>query len=578
METRQLIPAIGGAGRRRAWLGALTLLTLFKLWLDSGLGIKAESSQTYDDALYVRLAGFLLSGDWFGPYDQFTLIKSPLYPAWLALVHWLGVPLLVAQSALYAGVGLLLVRELRCADVNRSILLLVYGLYLFNPFVEVRVLREGVYSSLLVLLFVALLRLRRGLLEGARSATIGSTFLGIALAAIWLTREEGLLVLPAVAVFYLAFLAGLRSTGTMPRTMRLLALAAPFLLLGAATLGVCLVNTHRYGVFAITEQGSSVFASAFGSMMRVEQTHPIPYVLVPWEVRRDLYRVSPAMASIQPFLEDTKNSAWAFNPCQSVSPCPEYAGLFFMWAFRNAASNAGYHRSGEDALRFYRKVADEISRACDSGTLRCGPPRDSIVPPWRPSYGPALAQTVVSGTAFVLSVPLPTYVLDPDARDALSFGDPPGLERFYEMTHNRVLPGWRSVRTESHLGALDRAKLSMLRMIARLYQFGFPFLVLAGVGAFLMSVVVAMHKRSGSLLLLLATALLVSIALRVLALSYIEISMFPTFENWPAYITPLYPLLILFAGVSLGEGMRIAGKRFERLSGGLKRAWALRSP
>jgi hypothetical protein len=574
MERRTPIPHFGGAGGRRAWLGALTLLTLFKLWLDSGLGIKAESAPAWawDDALYVRLAGSLLSGDWLGPYDQFTLSKSPLYPAWLALVHSLGVPLLVAQSALYAAVGLLLLRELPGAGMGRGSLLPVYGLYLFNPFVEIRVLREGVYASLLVLLFASLLRLRRGLSEGTRGATVGATLLGVALAAIWLTREEGLLVLPAVGMFYLAFFAGLRKPGPTPRVTRLLTLLAPFLVLGAATLGVCLANAHRYGVFAITEQGSSAFASAFGSMMRVEQTRPIPYVLVPWEVRKELYHVSPALASIQPFLDGTQGSTlgsarfmWIFNPCDAPLPCPEYAGLFFMWAFRQAASDAGYHRSGEDAMRFYGSVADEISRACETGALRCGPPRNSIVPPWRPFYAPALAQTLVLGTATVLSLPVRDYVFDPDAPEAVSNADPQGLERFSRLTQNRLLPmKGSSPEDASPLSVLDREKLTTLRMISTVYRTIFPFFVFAGLLAFLVTVAVAAWRRRGSLTLLLATALLVSIAVRLVALSYISICMFPAFSNWPAYITPLYPLLILFAAVSLGEAMHIAAGRFAR--------------
>jgi hypothetical protein len=293
----------------------------------------------------------------------------------------------------------------------------------------------------------------------------------------------------------------------------------------------------------------------------------LPYVLVPYEVRQELYRVSPAMASIEPFLEGARGSvlvrsSWVFNPCGVPHPCWDFGGLFVMWAFRQAASDAGYHQSGREALRFYRSVADEISRACESGALRCGPPHNSIVPPWRPYYGLALARTLVLGTAIVLSMPVRAYVFDPEAPQAISEGNPAALDGFYELTGNRLFPPKESPATEaSRLRPLDRTKLSMLRGIATLYRHVFPFFVLAGLLAFLVSLSVAAWRRRGSLPLLLATALLVSIALRLLALSYIEICMFPAFANWPAYITPLYPLLILFAGVSLGEAVHLGVRR-----------------
>src|SRR3954471_132435 len=40
----------------------------------------------HDDMLFVKLGGYLAEGKWLGPYDQFTLMKGPGYPAFLAIV------------------------------------------------------------------------------------------------------------------------------------------------------------------------------------------------------------------------------------------------------------------------------------------------------------------------------------------------------------------------------------------------------------------------------------------------------------------------------------------------------------
>src|SRR5689334_10252265 len=44
----------------------------------------------HDDGLYMLLGTYLSQGWWLGPYSQFTLMKGPGYPAFLALGNVLG--------------------------------------------------------------------------------------------------------------------------------------------------------------------------------------------------------------------------------------------------------------------------------------------------------------------------------------------------------------------------------------------------------------------------------------------------------------------------------------------------------
>src|SRR5688572_5030206 len=66
-----------------------------------------------DDALFLRSAEHLASGDWLGPYDERTLARGPFYSAFIALCFHAGAPIRVAQSALYLGAGALLLWAVR---------------------------------------------------------------------------------------------------------------------------------------------------------------------------------------------------------------------------------------------------------------------------------------------------------------------------------------------------------------------------------------------------------------------------------------------------------------------------------
>jgi hypothetical protein len=173
----------------------LTALSLLKPWLDSSLRIAAQTSQNYDDALYVRLSYDISNGDWLGPCNSLTLIKYLLYPLWLAFNYKTGLPLLLTQSFFKILAGLLLVYQLRQYRINSVFLLATFLLCLFNPFIETRVMREGIYSGLAALVFVSFF-------SNKLWHVLWSVLLGFSLGFFWLTREEGVWFVPSISQLF----------------------------------------------------------------------------------------------------------------------------------------------------------------------------------------------------------------------------------------------------------------------------------------------------------------------------------------------------------------------------------------
>ena len=85
----------GAAVRRHA---RMLLVILFaaatvKLFLVLNLPIQIWPYAVHDDGLFMRLATNIASGHWLGEFNQFTLMKGPGYPLFLAVTSLSSLPL-----------------------------------------------------------------------------------------------------------------------------------------------------------------------------------------------------------------------------------------------------------------------------------------------------------------------------------------------------------------------------------------------------------------------------------------------------------------------------------------------------
>ncbi len=233
------------------------------LWL-AGPQPVAMAGGLYDDYLFVRLAHFLLRGEWLGPFDALTLTKGPFYPMVLAACAACGVPVQVAVQCVYLCGALLLARVAGTLAGQRGTATLCFALLAVNPacydWSTTVLMREPLYGGLLLL--VLALGARSFLLPGSAWWPV---LLGLAGAAFWLTREEGVLLVPP-----LLLLAGRHVFAGRADFRR--ALARPIIAwvtAAALVLSVCAVNRHAYGVFRTNDFRSGPFEHAYGALARI---------------------------------------------------------------------------------------------------------------------------------------------------------------------------------------------------------------------------------------------------------------------------------------------------------------------
>ncbi|AOS44954.1 hypothetical protein Verru16b_02023 [Lacunisphaera limnophila] len=541
------------AAVNRGWFWAAVTLTAVKLWLTGGQTVYAIGPAIHDDKLFVGLAGHLLDGNWLGPYNQFTLAKGPMFPLFLALVFWTGLPLLLAQHLLYAGACAAATRALTPWLRSGSIAFLLYSVLLLNPMSYdagnlSRLMRQNIYAPLALLVFAGLVTLFARRRESWRRQALPAASAGLALGLFWLTREESVWLLPAVGLVLFGIATSLGREAIT--RWRPLAASLSLLLITALlpVLVVCSLNHRYYGWFGTVEFRAPEFNAAYGALTRLQTGPRIEHVTVTRQMRETAYTLSPAFDRVRPFLEGAAGAHW-FDA--SVAPISErqIRGGWFMWAMRDAVIQAGLASDAGEALRYYQQVADELNAACDAGRVPALPPRRGFLPPLgHDSIGPLLAGAREYCAYFVLFKGFTARSLD-------SEGDYAELKPFRDLVGTRLSHAPRSPDpfppTQSDL---EHRKVEWLDLIGK--QTG---LVLGWLGPLLLLVgftrlVESALERRITFLLGFATALLVS------CLAYFTINVLvhvTSFYNMtPAAMAAAYPLYLLALAVMAVEAFQ----------------------
>ncbi len=375
------------------------LFAAFGLWL-AGTAPISFAGGTYDDLLFLRLAASIAHGHWLGPFDQLTLARGPMFPLFLAAAALLRIPVNLAAQAVYLCGSLLLARLAGYHLRSRAAATAIFALLAVSPVPYATglslVMREKLYVGLTMLALALALRcLPRQGAAPARPADMAWAFAaGLGFAAFWLTREEGVWLLPA-----LALILALRLTIRLCRRGRpdrrwvvgeALVCLLPALGFLAVVLPVAAINDAVYGVFRTDDFQTGPFPAAYGAMLRVKPAHWRQYVSLPRDVRARLYAVSAAARELRPSLEGAAGREWIRIGCLNspLPACDDLQGGWAMFALRQAVTDAGHYASARDADRFYRRLAAEIDAACADRRLACTPPRSGMLPPLRWAYVP----------------------------------------------------------------------------------------------------------------------------------------------------------------------------------------------
>jgi hypothetical protein len=189
---------------------------------------------------------------------------------------------------------------------------------------------------------------------------------GFCFGLFWITREEGIWVLPSFAfiTLYSLYLSHHRKL-----LLKHLAIYIVFSL--ALPIATGLINNHKYGRFQIVDFKSSSFVNVINALNRVDVGEEQQFVPVPRKKRDAIYKISPSFRELRVFFENSRNE-WLKPGCNvNSSTCGDYAGGWFVFALRDGASSLGYYKDAISITSYYDRISKEINLACNSRKLSC---------------------------------------------------------------------------------------------------------------------------------------------------------------------------------------------------------------
>ncbi len=353
-------------------------LTVFRVWLIKNRELVAITPSPHDMQLYITNAESIANGNWLGPYNERIITRGPVFPLFIAITYLLHIPLTIAQTLLYCAAAFLF---LGCAIPlvkKKWILIPLYTLILFNPFmIDHETFFELTRSALYPALSMAVAMSCFGLVTSVHTAYKKSVFytcsLGIFFFLFWYYREEGFFLLPLIGVCY-GYSLWITWKQKKVSKKYVIALIIPILIFLGGTHIVSSVNKKTYGIYTAREFSYPSYTKAFSALLRIQPEEHNPLISLPKSTRQILYVVSPTFAKLRSFFEGEGGYDWARNSVVWTGIPPEeheLAGGAFHFALRDAIWRITRPSQKNEQLLF-EKLTKEINAACKAKYISCG--------------------------------------------------------------------------------------------------------------------------------------------------------------------------------------------------------------
>lgn len=500
-----------------------------------------------DDELFYKLATNIANGEWLGEYSWLTLSKHSFYALWVAVLHTLGIPVLLGGHILWAISGFCTAWAFYPMLKRRWISLILFLLLLYLPSSTAnpapfgyitRIYRDNIFPALCMLVIAGMVgfALRRKL---KLRHTVGWLVLaGIALAACYLSREDGWwMLIFAVSAALITILIYLLKTKKFSFKI-VFASLLPFLIMALGIAGWCSMNFLHYERFIVSDFSSGEFVDAYSAILRVKpETWEIGDGVSP-DVLAQLYEHSNTFAELKPFLSQPRN----------IERYGNYNAGAFYWALREAAFEAGYYDSPQKAQQYFEKLAAEITKLIEQGTLVASPPRKSLSPAIREEHVVPVLQEAIHSLYFCATF----QQCEPSSlRSIGAYEEKIAIRE--DFLHEKALMASVENSDLPYHSPIQKMIFLLFRVVRGIYAVAVPLMLLTAFGYQWLQLVQLIKAKqplslSGNSWLswLIRLGLLFTFVLRIFMISFVTVASF-TIGTYIMYLSTVHPILLLFS-------------------------------
>lgn len=371
----------------------LLVLCLVRYFMITALPIYVRDAMGADEYLMLYQAEQLLQGNYLGPYDQFTLVKGPFFPMFLACCNWLGISYLSGTAMMYILGCFVVTKAIQHFVPNSIINLLIFAVILFAPSMGSSYLqlvyRDAITPALILNLLGAfmLVYIHREEWKPFLLWMIYASFFWIAL---WFTREDSIWSVPLVGILIIVLILSSvldkQRIHRLELTLRIVSCFIPIVLLFGSIHLLSAVNYHYYGIYTTNELNDSKYTEAVMLLTKIKPDEEQDYVTISHSAICKAYEVSPTFSNLKNVIEQEYKSSSLLKAGREPEN-GEFNEDLITWALRGAAAAMGYYTSAQTAEAFWGVVARELQQAIDAGNLEARPimPSRSMIPwPFKP--------------------------------------------------------------------------------------------------------------------------------------------------------------------------------------------------
>lgn len=537
--------------RKYSFWFSVGFITLIYLVLMSQDFFQLIPKGSYDDGLQFKLAQNIASGHWLGTYDYLTLAKGITYPVWLAIIHTIDIPLWFGNAVLYITASIAMIFALRRAITSKWALIFIYVLVLFNPLISARVYRDSIAPALCLLVLSWIIGIFLIYVTNQKNETYKRdlsifTIIGaVSLPAWWFLREDSFWLLPTIATAALITIgfiiySKVRKGWHISRLVSpLLLISVPFVAVIITSLIISLANQNYYGRFVVNDDVSSEFADAYGALTRVKDDNWQITVPVSENVRKKVYKVSPAFSELRSCLDNNGIGECEPFRLNNISiKNSDYEGGWFSWALRLSVQRAGYYKNPTAAQNFYIRLAREINNACDNGRLECSyGKRSSLLPPFRSEIVIPLEKNILKSALYLIELKDAEGV---NASQLSNYSDDKqAMADYLNLKYN-----------SSELNAGAKIKRHMQLLISITYSYINAILFILSVSTLFVMTIRRKRYLEYVPIIVIGWGIFATIIIRFAMLAYVDTVSFPAINV--LYFGSVYPLMFVFEGLFVG--------------------------
>ncbi len=499
-----------------------------------------------DDDLMFKAAQSIVNGNWLGEYTWLTISKHMFFSIWLAFVHKIGIPYLIANAMLWILACYAFTKAISPALSKNWQKLFVFIFLVYNPATwaqyATRIYRDSIFPSLCLFFFSGILGVGLRYQQNIKRWIMWLFMYGVAFGCIYLCREDGIWVFPFFVVAFIVIIGLLILQKNKCIIKKAITILSPFVISLSIILAYCYMNYTHYGRFIISDFTSGEFKSAYGALTSLKQEEWNPIVAIPEKVRQDVYREVPIFASVEDAIKDPLIIVGYFN-----FDIGDFQSGSFYWALRNALSNLGYYETPQKAKKYYEELTKEIQKAVDEGRLNTDSGsnhlRKSITPPIKLTYVPSVIEETINGFKTVILF----EQCYPYAEKAVGY--PNEIQRVEDFIHNKGDTGYIEGTDISYMSPSRKLLHNIMEVITSIYKILLTTLAVIAVLWQIKKLIFDLSLRKfdiDSMLNVVMLGFLGMAILRCAMIAFVEVSSFEI-GTYVMYLSTVHPLVIAYS-------------------------------